>query len=102
MQSKKLFYQLFLCCHKFSKQVDRENKITQKYPFNPNGSPDGRAAAISVNGRHLAIMPHPERTIMNWQVPHQYGYNYTPWFLMFKNIYAWCTREEDCNEEESD
>lgn len=82
--------------------VDRENEITQKYPFNPNGSPQGRAAAISANGRHLAIMPHPERTILNWQVPHQYGYNYTPWFLMFKNIYEWCTQEEESEEEESD
>ena len=79
--------------------VDRENNITQKYPFNPNGSNEGRAAAISANGRHLAIMPHPERTILSWQVPHKYGYNYTPWFIMFKNLYLWCVNEDLVDEE---
>ena len=79
--------------------VDRENNITRKYPFNPNGSIEGRAAALSSNGRHLAIMPHPERTILNWQVPHQHGYNYTPWFIMFKNLYDWCLGEDILDED---
>ena len=44
-------------------------------------------------------MPHPERTILNWQVPHQHGYNYTPWFIMFKNLYDWCQGEDILDED---
>lgn len=40
-------------------------KPTMKYPFNPNGSPEGIAGVRTPNGRVLAIMPHPERTVMN-------------------------------------
>jgi len=39
--------------------VDDDNKKTEQYPLNPNGSPDGIAALCSADGRHLAIMPHP-------------------------------------------
>ncbi|HHB76308.1 MAG TPA: phosphoribosylformylglycinamidine synthase, partial [Desulfobulbus sp.] len=34
--------------------VDDETKATEKYPFNPNGSPDGFAGLCSPDGRHLA------------------------------------------------
>ena len=37
---------------------------TMRYPFNPNGSPEGIAGVRSPDGRVLAIMPHPERTVM--------------------------------------
>lgn len=40
-------------------------KPTMKYPYNPNGSPEGIAGVRTPNGRVLAIMPHPERTVMN-------------------------------------
>lgn len=40
-------------------------KPTMKYPSNPNGSPEGIAGVRTPNGRVLAIMPHPERTVMN-------------------------------------
>ncbi|EAS30991.3 phosphoribosylformylglycinamidine synthase [Coccidioides immitis RS] len=40
-------------------------KPTMRYPFNPNGSPEGIAGVRSMDGRVLALMPHPERTIMN-------------------------------------
>ena len=47
-----------------------ENGInTQQYPLNPNGSPEGIAAIQSLNGRHLAMMPHPERSFLKWQIP---------------------------------
>jgi phosphoribosylformylglycinamidine (FGAM) synthase-like amidotransferase family enzyme len=39
--------------------VDGEGVPTEKYPLNPNGSPDGIAAVESPNGRVVAIMPHP-------------------------------------------
>ena len=37
---------------------------TEKYPFNPNGSPEGIAAVRTPDGRCLAMMPHPERTVL--------------------------------------
>ncbi|KAI3935911.1 hypothetical protein MKW92_030200 [Papaver armeniacum] len=39
---------------------DDSGGITEVYPFNPNGSPLGVAAICSKDGRHLAMMPHPE------------------------------------------
>ena len=49
--------------------TDASGEATEVYPFNPNGSPEGIAALTSANGRHLAIMPHPERCFMTWQNP---------------------------------
>lgn len=68
--------------------TDFDCKKTEKYPHNPNGSMDGVAAICSKNGRHLAMMPHPERTFLKWQVP-WYPNNlldktdYTPWIKLF-------------------
>ena len=49
--------------------VDDSNNVTEAYPFNPNGSPEGLAALCSEDGRHLAMMPHPERVFTTWQWP---------------------------------
>ena len=43
--------------------VDNYLKPTETYPANPNGSPLGIAGVMSSDGRVLATMPHPERTI---------------------------------------
>ena len=48
---------------------DASGAATEQYPFNPNGSPEGIAALCSPDGRHLAMMPHPERCFMMWQNP---------------------------------
>ena len=50
--------------------VDDDGRATEVYPQNPNGSPRGIAAVCSVDGRHLAMMPHPERCFLQWQLPH--------------------------------
>ncbi|KRY91478.1 Phosphoribosylformylglycinamidine synthase, partial [Trichinella pseudospiralis] len=71
--------------------VDSENEIALAYPYNPNGSPGGIAAICSANGRHLAMMPHPERSFMTWQWPY-WPYEHapvSPWFHMFRNAYQW-------------
>ena len=64
---------------------------TRLYPFNPNGSEFGTAAISSDNGRHLAIMPHPERCFLDWQLPYKgtYGNNLkqSPWVFIFRNAY---------------
>ena len=76
--------------------VDTDGNPTQTYPCNPNGSENGVAGICSTNGRHLAMMPHPERTIYNWQQPFmtndlQY---YTHWIKMFYNAYVWCCKNK--------
>ncbi|HZJ41074.1 MAG TPA: phosphoribosylformylglycinamidine synthase [Candidatus Saccharimonadales bacterium] len=63
------------------------------YPFNPNGSPDGIAGLCSADGRHLIMMPHPERTFL----PYQWAYwpqewselKTAPWLKMSQNARAW-------------
>ena len=36
---------------------------SELYPYNPNGSPGGLTGVRNMNGRVLAMMPHPERTV---------------------------------------
>ena len=74
--------------------VDDEGQATGKYPFNPNGSPGGLAGLCSADGRHLALMPHPERVFLPWQahyLPEEMkNLTVSPWMQMFRNAYAWC------------
>ena len=75
--------------------VDENNNDTEEYPFNPNGSVDGITGLCSDDGRHLAMMPHPERCFLKWQLPYvdkdvNSLQKYSPWFLMFVNAYEWC------------
>ena len=67
--------------------VDLDHNPTEKYPYNPNGSERGIAALSSKNNRHLAIMPHPERSFLGYQVPIGGIKEYTPWYTLFKNAY---------------
>jgi len=41
--------------------VDGRGQATERYPFNPNGSPHGIAGVTTADGRFNALMPHPER-----------------------------------------
>lgn len=74
--------------------VDDQSMATQAYPFNPNGSIKGLAGLCSEDGRHLALMPHPERVFLPWQAhylpPEMKGIKVSPWFKMFQNAYDWC------------
>lgn len=77
--------------------VDDNNEITERYPFNPNGSVNGITALCSEDGRHLAIMPHPERTFLKWQwswMPEDWKKNLkaSPWLRMFQNARKWCDK----------
>ena len=62
------------------------------YPGNPNGSEKSAAAIASNDGRHLAIMPHLERSIFPWNWGH-YEPNrkddISPWILPFQNARKW-------------
>ncbi|KAG7487705.1 hypothetical protein MATL_G00026240 [Megalops atlanticus] len=75
--------------------VDDSGSPTEQYPQNPNGSPQGVAGICSPDGRHLAMMPHPERTVLSWQwawapEPFRASLTSSPWLTMFKNAAAWC------------
>lgn len=77
-----------------------EGAPTEEYPFNPNGSPAGIAGLCSPDGRHLALMPHPERCFLMWQFPwtpkewrNLDPKGPSPWLKIFQNAREWC--EED-------
>jgi phosphoribosylformylglycinamidine synthase len=75
--------------------VDDKGEATEKYPFNPNGSPGGITALCSEDGRHLAMMPHPERAFLKWQWPWwpegmEDELAASPWLQMFQNARKWC------------
>ncbi|XP_011156621.1 phosphoribosylformylglycinamidine synthase isoform X2 [Solenopsis invicta] len=77
--------------------TDDHANPTERYPMNPNGSVNGIAGICSKNGRHLAMMPHPERCTRIWQWPWKpVGWNYeaSPWQRLFDNAYTWC---QECN-----
>lgn len=80
--------------------VDNNLVPTEKYPFNPNGSPEGIAGVRSPDGRVLAMMPHPERGVVgvsNSFVPRkEEGRNgepweggLGPWVRMFRSARRW-------------
>ncbi len=75
--------------------ADDLNRATEAYPFNPNGSPAGVAGLCSPDGRHLAMMPHPERAFLKWQwgwMPEEWKKELkaSPWLRMFQNARTWC------------
>ena len=79
--------------------VDDEGRadgpISESYPFNPNGSPFGITGLCTQDGRHLAMMPHPERAFLKWQwawMPRHLndGLKESPWIQMFQNAREWC------------
>ncbi|MDE6317808.1 MAG: phosphoribosylformylglycinamidine synthase, partial [Muribaculaceae bacterium] len=57
------------------------------YPANPNGSRGAVAGIASRDGRHLAMMPHPERAMFPWQCglypANRRNDEVTPWIEMF-------------------
>ena len=62
------------------------------YPGNPNGSDMSTAAICSNDGRHLAIMPHLERSIFPWNWAHyptERNDKISPWIIPFYNARKW-------------
>ena len=67
-----------------------------EYPGNPNGSPEAVAAVCSPDGRHLAMMPHPERCLRPWNwayYPDRSDDTVTPWIELFINGRIWLERQ---------
>lgn len=75
------------------KYVNGDGDATMAYPDNPNGSVGGIAGLCSKDGRHLAMMPHPERTVLKWQWPYSpeeiSSLECSPWLTMFQNARDW-------------
>jgi phosphoribosylformylglycinamidine synthase len=71
--------------------VDNYGRVTETYPSNPNGSPQGIAALTSTDGRATIIMPHPERVFLTQQYSWYPGVKTpeSPWTKMFQNAHAW-------------
>jgi phosphoribosylformylglycinamidine synthase len=66
------------------------------YPGNPNGSDFATAGITSADGRHLAIMPHIERSIKPWnwaQYPSDRHDEVTPWMEAFVNARQWVEKK---------
>ncbi len=77
---------------------EREYNIVAKYgydayPANPNGSDYNAAMIASADGRHLATMPHFERSMFRWNWANypadRNGDEISPWIEVFLNARRW-------------
>lgn len=71
--------------------VDGYGQIAERYPDNPNGSPNGLTGLCNTDGRITLMMPHPERLLraMNYSwAPAEWG-DRSPWMNMFDNARIW-------------
>ena len=71
--------------------IDHRGQPTERYPYNPSGSPRGIAGLTTADGRFTILMPHPERVFrtvqMSWH-PDEWG-ELSPWYRMFANARRW-------------
>ena len=77
--------------------VDNSHRVTETYPANPNGSPDGITALTTPDGRATIMMPHPERAFQTRQLswhPADWPED-SPWLTMFQNAYDWTMKKND-------
>jgi phosphoribosylformylglycinamidine synthase len=71
--------------------VNNRGEATERYPYNPNGSPGGLTGITSEDGRVTLLMPHPERVFRTAQYswhPGNWGED-GPWLRMFRNARKW-------------
>jgi phosphoribosylformylglycinamidine synthase len=71
--------------------VDHHGRPSERYPFNPNGSPGGATGFTTTDGRATIMMPHPERVFraaqLSW-APSDWTNN-GPWMRLFDNARTW-------------
>jgi phosphoribosylformylglycinamidine synthase len=71
--------------------VDNRGAVTDTYPLNANGSPQGITGVTTADGRFTIFMPHPERVfrsvLMSWH-PDGWGED-SPWMRLFRNARKW-------------
>ena len=71
--------------------TDNHGQATERYPYNPNGSPAGLTAVTTADGRFTAMMPHPERVFRNVQMSWTAGdiSAHSAWMQLWHNARAW-------------
>ena len=71
--------------------VENNGDIAERYPANPNGSPEGITGLTTSDGRVTVMMPHPERLFRalqySWR-PDDWGED-GPWMRLFRNARVW-------------
>lgn len=80
--------------HMVMRYLDETGQPTERYPYNPNGSPEGATAFTNDDGRVTILMPHPERVFRNLQlswVPPAFESlgDYSAWIQIFRNAHRW-------------
>jgi len=71
--------------------VDNYGDVTETYPLNPNGSPQGITGLTTPDGRVTIMMPHPERVfraVQNSWAPDEWSED-GAWMRMFRNARVW-------------
>lgn len=71
--------------------VDNNGQVSEGYPYNPNGSPQGITSVTTPDGRFTVLMPHAERvfrTVQQSWHPDSWGED-SPWMRMFRNARKW-------------
>ena len=67
--------------------TDGLGEVTQQYPLNPNGSPQGIAGITTADGRVTIMMPHPERVYrtaqMSWCPEEWKAFDLGGWYRLF-------------------
>ena len=80
--------------------VDNYGQVTETYPVNPNGSPQGITGLTTPDGRFNILMPHPERVFRvaqhSWYPPASKDSTRrtrtredAPWIRLFRNARKW-------------
>jgi phosphoribosylformylglycinamidine synthase len=71
--------------------VENGGAVAERYPANPNGSPDGITGLTTGDGRVTVMMPHPERVFRalqySWR-PDDWNRD-GPWMRLFRNARIW-------------
>ena len=66
------------------------------YPANPNGSDYNTAIISNKDGRHIAMMPHLERSTFPWNWPYypsERNDEISPWIIAFENAKNWLSNK---------
>jgi len=72
--------------------VDNYGRVSEQYPANPNGSPNGITGLCNQDGRIMLMMPHPERVFRGVQNTWQSAADSqedAPWLRLFRNARVW-------------